>query len=562
MKRKFVITISIVILIAISSITIAETVTEENDRGKQPYTRDDIYQQIELFSTALSYVLSNYYKDLNKEQLDTLMSKAIQGMLQGLGDRYSFYQEETRRKREQENLFFAKFGGIGIRILPSPDGFVNIVQPIDGTPSMKAGLHAGDKIIMVDGKSIENESIDTVVDMIRGEVGTKVTLTILRQGMDSTFEVEITRAIINYPSIKSIMIGDDIGYIIISDFTAETGAELRKSYEELKEKKIKGIILDLRNNPGGMLTAAVDVSNAFIADGVIVSTDGRMDRFDSVYKAVKDKMYIPNDMPMALLINNSSASGSEIVAGAIKDYKRGLIIGEKTFGKGVVQQRFPLNDIGSKAVSITVSIYKTPNGNWINEVFLFSLDREFQTTLDDEKISEKLIDEFTKNGIQLSSNATAKIKDRIRRKGVSWQINDGENGFTIKKEEGKLKVYKGGIYPDIEVEQPNLIGDDEDGEKMKMVSKFYEGEYVNKFVYDYIDKHKDQTPDEQLQSLLADAPELIKTLEENGIILDERLIRMYIRRTFISTQNTPNIDLENDLQLAKAVEEIKKQIKL
>jgi len=160
----------------------------------------------------------------------------------------------------------------------------------------------------------------------------------------------------------------------------------------------------------------------------------------------------------------------------------------------------------------------------------------------------------------LSQDAVVKVKDRIRKKGVRWQINDGENIYTIKKEEGKLKVYIGGVHPDIEIEQPNLLGDDEDGEKMKMVTKFYEGEYVNNFVYNYMDEHKDQTPDEQLESLFANVPELMKTLEENGITLNERLIRMYVRRTFISTQNAPNIDLENDLQLARAVEEIKKQI--
>jgi carboxyl-terminal processing protease len=567
MTRRFVLLVSIFTLISICTIALAETAptetapAETQDTGKQPYTRDDVYQELELFSTALSYVLSNYNnsnKDITKEQLDQITSEAIQGMLQGLGDRYSYYQAETKRKREQENLFFAKFGGIGIRILPSPDGFVNIVQPIDGTPAMKAGLHAGDKIVMVDGKSIENQSMDDVVDMIRGEVGTKITLTILRQGVDSTFDAEVTRAIINYPSIKSTMIDDQIGYIIISDFTAETGAELKQSIQELKG--MKGLILDLRNNPGGMLTAAVDVSNAFIPEGVIVSTDGRMDRFDSVYKANKDNMFFPANMPMVLLVNGSSASGSEIVAGAIKDYKRGLIIGEKTFGKGVVQQRFPLNETGSKAVSITVSIYKTPNGDWINEQLLFIINNEFQKDIDEEKISEKLIQEFTNNKIQLSQNATIKIKDRIRDKGVSWQINDGQQIYTIKKEEGKLKVYKGGVPPDIEVEQPNLLENDKDGEQLKMLTKFYEGEYANKFVYDYMDKNKAQSPEEQLNSLLSNVPELMKTLESNGIKLNERLLRMYVRRTFVSTQNGPNIDLENDLQLARAVEEIKKQI--
>jgi carboxyl-terminal processing protease len=301
MIKKIIIYVSIFFVISTYPIVIAQTPSPDTSNAPQttakPYNRDDVYKQIELFSTALSYVLSNYYQDLTKEQLDEVMSEAIKGMLQGLGDRYSFYQAETSRKREQENLFFAKFGGLGIRILPSPDGFVNVVQAMDGTPAMKAGLHAGDKILMVDGKSIENQSMDDVVGMIRGEVGTKVTLNIFRSGVDTAFDVVVTREIINYPSVKSTLIEGQIGYVAISDFTAETYTEMRKSLDELKSKGMRGIILDLRNNPGGMLTSAVDISNAFIPDGLIVSTDGRLDRFDSEYRADKKKLYSA-DIPL------------------------------------------------------------------------------------------------------------------------------------------------------------------------------------------------------------------------------------------------------------------------
>jgi carboxyl-terminal processing protease len=563
MIKKIIIYVSLLSLVSIYPIAIAETPSTDTPNPPQttekPYERDDVYRQIELFSTALSFVLNNYYQNLTKEQLDEIMSDAIKGMLQGLGDRYSFYQAETSRKREQENLFFAKFGGLGIRILPSPDGFISIVQAMDGTPAMKAGLHAGDKILAVDGKSIENQSIEDVVEMIRGEVGTKVTLTLVRPGMDTSFDVAVTREIINYPSVKSILIEGQIGYIAISDFTAETATEMYKSIVDLKGEGMRGLILDLRNNPGGMLTSAVDVSNAFIPEGLIVSTDGRLDRFDSEYRADKKKMVYPADMPLILLVNDNSASGSEIVAGAIKDYKRGLLIGEKTFGKGVVQQRFPLDE--QRAVSITVSIYKTPNGTWIHERTLFTVPLELQKELDEEKIPESLRQEFANKGITLSQDATAKVKDRIRDKGVRWQINDGQAVYTVKRDEGKLKVTQGGVPVDIEVEQPNLLGDDKDGEVVKMFTKFYEGEYTNKFVYDYIDKHQDQSPEEQLKGLEETIPELMKTLADNGITINQRLVTMYVRRTLSSTRNIPNIDLENDIQLARAVEEIKKQIK-
>ena len=560
MIKKIIIYVSIFFVISAYPIVIAQTPSPDTSNAPQttakPYDRDDVYKQIELFSTALSYVLSNYYQNLTKEQLDEVMSEAIKGMLQGLGDRYSFYQAETSRKREQENLFFAKFGGLGIRILPSPDGFVNVVQAMDGTPAMKAGLHAGDKILMVDGKSIENQSMDDVVGMIRGEVGTKVTLNIFRSGVDTSFDVVVTREIINYPSVKSALIERQIGYVAISDFTAETYTEMRKSLDELKG--MRGLILDLRNNPGGMLTSAVDISNAFIPEGLIVSTDGRLDRFDSEYRANKKLLYSA-DMPLVLLVNDNSASGSEIVAGAIKDYKRGLLIGDKTFGKGVVQQRFPLDE--QRAVSITVSIYKTPNGTWIHERKLFEIEQEQQKDMDAGTISDNLRQEFIKNGVTLSQSATIKIKDRIRGKGIRWQINDGQSVYTIKKEEGKLKVTQGGVPVDIEVDQPILIEDDKDGENIKMLTKFYEGEYANKFVYDYLSKNQDQSPEEQIKALEEKVPELMKTLADNGIKLNQRIVSMYVKRTFASTKNTPNIDLENDLQLARAVEEIKKQIK-
>ena len=569
MLKRFVVIISILALIStytieIRSADIPTPATDSTtDNSKEPYSRDDVYRQIELFSTALSNVLGNYYENLTKEQIEKIMGESIRGMLSGLGDRYSYYQEETRRRREQENLFFAKFGGIGIRILPSPDGFVYVVQPMDGSPAMKSGLHSGDKIFAVDGKSIENQLLEDVVNTIRGEVGTKVTLTILRPGVDATFDVVVTREIINYPSIKNTLINDNIGYIAISDFTAETTVEMNKSIEELKGKGIKGLILDLRGNSGGLLTSAVDVSNAFIPEGLIVSTDGRLDRYDSEYRAEPKKMTYPANMPMVLLVNNGSASGSEIVAGAIKDYNRGLLIGERTFGKGVVQQRFPLDE--DRAVSITVSIYKTPNGNWIHEKNLFSIDVNMQKELDEGKISDNLRKEFVNNKITLTDTATIKTKDKIRDKGIGWQINDGESIYTIRKEEGKLKVSQGGVNPDIEVDQPNLLEEDSknanSSDTVKALTKFYEGEYVNKFVYDYIEKHKEQISEEQLKSLMEKMPELMKTLSDNGITLSERIVRMYVKRTFASTQSAPNIDLENDLQLARAVEEITKQIK-
>jgi len=378
--------------------------------------------------------------------------------------------------------------------------------------------------------------------------------------MDAPFDITITRDIINFPSVREIMIGDGIAYMQISSFTAETATEMRQGIDKLKLQGMRALIIDLRNNTGGMLTSAVDVSNAFIPDGVIVSTDGRIDRFDSEYRAKRENVLLPMDFPLAVLVNYGSASGSEIFAGAIKDYKRGIIIGEKTFGKGVVQQRFPLDEYS--AVSITVSIYKTPNGNWIHDKFLFNIDKALLKDLDANPVSDALRQEFSSKNISLSTNAiiSAKIKD------YRWQIKDNDQVYTVKKEEGDLKVYQGGIFPDIEVEQPDLLEGDKDGEKAKMLTKMYEGEYVDKYVYGYLDKHPEmivhniQDAEEQLNNLKSGLPELMKTLSDNGINLSERIISMYVKRTFSSTKNVPNIDMENDLQLAKAVEEMRKKL--
>ncbi len=478
MKRFALISIFILILTSFPVLAqeSQDVVEQQVEQESEIHEMDDVYRQMELFSTALSHVLHNYYKDLTKEELEKVMNGAIDGMMRGLGERNSFYQPETRRKREEEDLFLGKFGGLGIRIDTSLDGFVNIVQPIDGTPAMRAGLHSGDKIIRVDGESIANMPLDDVVDILRGEVGTDVTITILRPGRERPFDVTVTRAIIDYPSVNGIMIDDQIGYISIDRFGSETPEEMKKKIQELREEGMNALILNLRYNLGGTLTSAVSVADAFLSDGVIVSTDGRLDKYDAVHRAEKGTL-CPEDMPLVVLVNKYSASGSEIVAGAVKDHKRGIILGEKTFGKGVVQQRLPLDD--KRAVSVTVSIYKTPSGAWIHEK---------------------------------------------------------------------------GIEPDIEVEQPNIL----EGEDSNMLTKFYEGEYVDKFVYDYIDKNPDQSIEEQLQALEARMPELMKTLADNEITLSEKIVGWYVRRTLKSTKNMLNIDLEIDVQLARAVEEIKK----
>lgn len=463
---------------AAEEIAVEEIVEEEE---VEPYEKDELYYQLDLFSTALSLVLHNYYndnKEFTEEDVEKAMSGAIRGMLLGLGDRYSFYQSEERRRREQEDLFHARFGGLGIRILPSADGFVKIVQPLDGTPAMKAGLRSGDKIIKVEDESIENKSIEDVVSVLRGEVGTDITITIYRPGRETPFPVTITRGIITNPSMTKFMMEGQIGYVALSRFTKETPVELKQAIQDWKNDDIKALILDLRNNTGGLMSSAVKVVDGFLKDGNIVSTEGRIVRSDTQYNATRD-ILCPMDMPLAILVNGNSASGSEIVAGAIKDHERGVIVGEKTFGKAVVQQRFPLDD--TRALSITISIYKTPNGNWI---------------------------------------------------------------------------HKKGIEPNVVIEDRQILKDADD----EMLINLYKGEYIDKFLYENT-KEDEETPlKEQLQTLETKIPELIELLAENEIELSEDIITWYVRRTFARVKNIPNIDLENDPQLAAAIEEVKKKI--
>jgi len=468
----------------------AEVTEEAEPEPGPPYGKDDLYEQIEHFSTAMVYVLHNYYNDNNEfsqADVEKLINGAIKGMLQGLGDRYSVYLPETYKKREQENLFHAKFGGLGIRILPSADGFVKIVQPLHGTPAMKAGLRSGDKIIKVEDESIENKPLTEVVDVLRGEVGTDVTITIHRPGRDMPFPVTVTRGIITNPSMTTIMMDDGIGYVALSRFTKETPKEVEQALADLEAEGMRALVLDLRGNTGGLMNSAVAVSNAFLEEGVIVSTEGRIERSNYEHRATADILY-PMDMPLVLLINGGSASGSEIVAGAIKDHERGILVGKKTFGKAVVQQWFPLSE--DRSVSITISIYKTPNGDWI---------------------------------------------------------------------------HKKGIEPNIEIENLNVFKgedqeNDDDDVDDEMLMKLYEGEYIDKLVYDYVEKHEDQDAKEQLEALEGKIPELIKTLTDDEIELSEKIIAWYVRRTLARVKGIPNIDLENDLQLATAIEEVKKKL--
>ena len=312
----------------------------------------------------------HYYDDVDQQKM---FEGAIKGALFALDDPYSFYLPPVNQKREEENLYHAKFGGLGIRIYEDK-GFIKIYRPLPKTPAMRAGLQAGDYITKVDGEPIHisagGQTLSEVVDILRGLVGTEVTVTVQRRGHSEPFDVTLIREEIEIKSVRETMLEENIGYIKVESFTGRTVEEFKKALKTLLDAEdgtMTALILDLRDNSGGLLNAAYDVANAFISRGIIVSTQGKLNRYSQEYPATPETL-CPAEIKLVVLVNEYSASGSEIVAGAIKDSKRGAILGKKTFGKGVVQQRFPLNSLDKKgAVSLTVSTYYTPSGVSINE---------------------------------------------------------------------------------------------------------------------------------------------------------------------------------------------------
>jgi len=311
-------------------------------------------ETVKALSDVFQRIKENYVEPVDDK---TLLENAIRGMLSGL-DPHSTYLDE-KATEELRIGTSGEFGGLGI-VVGMEDGFVKVVSPIDDTPAARAGVKAGDLIIRLDEKPVKGMSLDDAVKMMRGEPGTKISLTIVREGVDKPIELDITRDRIRVESVKSRMVEPGYGYVRISNFQVRTGADVRKAVSKMKKEskgKLKGLILDLRNNPGGLLDAAISVSDAFIKQGDIVSIKGRtLDNKKTAHATPDD---ILNDAPMVVLVNGGSASASEIVAGALQDHKRAVIMGSQTFGKGSVQSVIDLDN--NTAIKLTTALYYTPN---------------------------------------------------------------------------------------------------------------------------------------------------------------------------------------------------------
>jgi len=315
-------------------------------------------EELRTFSEVFGRIKQDYVEDVDDK---TLLENAIRGMLSGLDPHSNYLGQEEYQDLQVGTK--GEFGGLGIEVALE-DGFVRVISPIDGTPAKRAGVKAGDLIVRLDETPVKGITLNEAVKLMRGKPGSKLILTVLRKGEDKPLSITVVRDVIRITSVKNKLLDGGYGYIRISHFQTKTAENLRKAVHELEDQakhKLKGLVLDLRNNPGGVLNGAVSVSDAFLKKGLIVYTKGRVKNSQQTFKASPDDIIA--GAPMVVLVNGGSASASEIVAGALQDHKRAIIIGTKTFGKGSVQTILPMkNNTGMK---LTTARYYTPSGNSI-----------------------------------------------------------------------------------------------------------------------------------------------------------------------------------------------------
>lgn len=341
---------------------------------------DSIFNDLEPFFEAISIVRSEYIqKDID---IKKLIQGAIRGMLSELDDPYSRYLDPIAFQREKENMFIGHFDGLGI-IITIVEEQLTVISPIEDTPAYQAGIKAGDDIIEIDGELTKGMSLDEAVNILRGEKGTVVSLKIQRGESKELLDINITRDTIIVEAVKDkILESGQVGYIRISTFNANTGPELREVLDRFTNLSLEGIIVDLRNNPGGLLESSIDVASQFVKQGAIVKITGR----NNITKVYDSQGNDYPEWPLVVMVNNGSASASEIVAGAVQDADRGVILGESTFGKGLVQQVYSLSD--DSGVTISTSEYYTPKGRVINHIGI-EPDITIPVPLDDKGESEE-----------------------------------------------------------------------------------------------------------------------------------------------------------------------------
>jgi len=319
----------------------------------------DIYKKIDLFGEVLEKINEEYVEDINQSES---MDSAINGLLQSL-DPYSAYLSPDNFE-EMQTETSGEFGGLGIEVSMEA-GVVKVITPLDDTPASRAGLKAGDYIVKINDVQVQGKTLSEAVEIMRGPVGSDIEITVRRRGVKKALQFTLTREIIEIQSVKSDLLDNNIGYLRLTSFNENSAQQIKKRINELdKDKKTKAFILDLRNNPGGLLSQAIKITDYFLDNGEIVSTKSR--------KTSENRKWFARDgdltdgKPLVVLINYGSASASEIVAGALKDHKRAIILGENSYGKGSVQSIIPLRNDG--AIRLTIAKYYLPSGTSISEV--------------------------------------------------------------------------------------------------------------------------------------------------------------------------------------------------
>jgi carboxyl-terminal processing protease len=358
LKKKNIFILFLGIVLGIFMGTCGSVFADKENTESATDTETIPFEDLRTFTEIFGRIKRDYVEPVSDKKL---LEDAVRGMLSGL-DPHSAYlvAEEFQELKEGTT---GQFGGLGIEVTME-NGFIKVVSPIDDTPAQRAGIKTGDLVIKLDDKPVKGMSLADAVKLMRGEPGSKIILTIVREGEEAPLKLTIARDIIKVKSVKSRMLEKDYGYLRISSFQSGTGEGLKDAIAALKKentRNLKGLVIDLRNNPGGVLNAAVEVSDAFLKSGLIVYTEGRIENSEMRFNASPDDLI--DGAPIVVLINAGSASASEIVAGALQDQKRAIIMGEKSFGKGSVQTILPTSN--GAAVKLTTARYYTPSGRSI-----------------------------------------------------------------------------------------------------------------------------------------------------------------------------------------------------
>lgn len=382
-------------------------------------------EELRSFTEVFARIKKDFVEEVSDKEL---LENAIRGMLSGL-DPHSSYLDAEGYKDLQVGTT-GEFGGLGIEV-GMEDGFVKVIAPIDDTPAQRAGVQAGDLIIRLDEKPVKGMTLHQAVNIMRGKVGTDILLTIIREGEEKPLKITITRDTIKVRSVRHRTLEKGFGYVRISQFQSRTGESMVKAINKLKEEndgKLSGLVLDLRNNPGGVLKAAVDVSDAFLDKGLIVYTKGRIADSEMKFDATPQRQL--DGAPLVVLVNGGSASASEIVAGALQDHKRAIILGTRTFGKGSVQTILPLNN--ETALKLTTARYYTPSGRSIQAEGIepdIALEPIKVTKIEgaDERLKEADLSGHLDNGNGEETNGKKKEESKVSLAQTDYQLYEALN---------------------------------------------------------------------------------------------------------------------------------------